>query len=89
MSTPDKVIMTYAEFLAEAQSTDLFQQVAEEIALEQKDALVVDSAARTDEEWAVLTNQIANQKTAHQTSSCEVDKKPDPSGAGSSDTAKP
>ena len=54
--------MTLGEFLAEAQESDLFQQVAEEIAQEQKEAVVVDSGARTDEEWAVLANQMANRR---------------------------
>jgi hypothetical protein len=58
MNNPDEVIMTFAEFLSGAQTTDLFEQVAEEIAKEQNKTIVIDSRARRDEEWSLLANQI-------------------------------
>jgi hypothetical protein len=54
--------MTFAEFMADAQESDLFQQVADEIAKEQKETVVVDSGARTDEEWAVLANHVVGRE---------------------------
>jgi hypothetical protein len=64
MDNPDKVIMTFAEFFTNAHESDLFQQVADEIAREEKAKVVVDPGFRTEEEWAVLTNQVANQRAA-------------------------
>src|SRR5258708_4828646 len=58
-NNPDQVIMTLAEFLANAQETDLFQQVADEVEQEQKETIVVDSPARRDEEANLLANQVA------------------------------
>jgi hypothetical protein len=62
MSNPDQFIMTFSEFLADAQTSDLFQQVADEIAQEQKETIVVDSGARRDEEWGVLANQVVGRE---------------------------
>ncbi len=61
-NNPDQVIMTFDEFLADAQTNDLFQQVADEIAQEQKETVVVDSSVRRDEEWAVLANQVVGRE---------------------------
>lgn len=62
MSNPDQVIMTFGEFLADAQTNDLFQQVAGEIAEEQKETVVLDASVRRDEEWSVLANQIVGRE---------------------------
>lgn len=67
--------MTFAEFFTNAHESDLFQQVADEIAKEEKEKVVVDPGFRTDEEWAVLTNQIANQKGASSSGSCDAQAK--------------
>ena len=58
----DDVIMTFDEFLADAQTNDLFQQVAHDIAEEQKEAVVLDSSVKRDEEWAVLANQVVGRE---------------------------
>lgn len=58
VKNPDQVIMTFDEFLTDAQTSDLFQQVADEIAQEQKESVVVESGVRTEEEWAVLMHQV-------------------------------
>jgi hypothetical protein len=65
MTNPDKAIMTFGEFLEGAQTSDLFQQVADEIAQEQKEIIVVDSSARRDEEWGVLANQVVGRENSH------------------------
>ena len=62
MSNPDQVIMTFGEFLADAETNDLFQQVADEIVQEQKETLVVDANVRRDEEWGVLANQVVGRE---------------------------
>jgi len=62
MNTPDQIIMTFDEFLSEAQKNDLFQQVAKEIAQEQKETNIVDSSARRDEEWGILANQVVGRE---------------------------
>jgi hypothetical protein len=59
MSKPDQAIMTLSEFLSNAQESDLFQQVAQEVEQEQKEMIVVDSAARRDEEATLLASQFA------------------------------
>jgi hypothetical protein len=79
MNNPDQVIMTFAEFLSGAQTTDLFQQVAEEIAKEQNETIIIDSRARRDEEWSLLANQVVGGEitvmprpnAAPQTQECE------------------
>jgi hypothetical protein len=58
MTNPDKVIMTFSEFLSGAGTTDSFQQVAQEIAREQSDTIMIDARGRRDEEWSVLANQV-------------------------------
>lgn len=51
--------MTLSEFLSNAQESDLFQQVEHAVELEQKETIVVDSAARRDEEATLLASQFA------------------------------
>jgi hypothetical protein len=65
MPNPNQFIMTFSEFLADAQTSDMFQQVEDEIAQEQKETVVVDSSARRDEEWGVLANQVVGQENFH------------------------
>src|SRR5690349_14749006 len=57
-SNPDRVIMSFGEFLADAKETDLLEQVADEIALEQREPVVVDPGPPTEEEWGVLAHQM-------------------------------
>jgi len=59
---PEEVILTFDEFLAGAVPSDSFKQVAEEIAEEQKKAILVDSNARRDEEWSILANQVVGRE---------------------------
>jgi len=61
-NSPQQAIMTFDEFLTDAHTKDFFQQVAEEIAQEQKEAVVVDSSVRRDEEWALLANQVVGRE---------------------------
>ena len=58
LNNPDQVIMTVSEFLAQAESSDLFQQVAEDAAAERKKTIFNESSARRDEEWSLLANQV-------------------------------
>jgi hypothetical protein len=62
MNDPDKVIMTFSEFLAGAETSDSFEQVADEIAEEQKQPILIDAGTRRDEEWGVLGNQIVGRE---------------------------
>ena len=57
MANPDEIIMTFDEFLATAETSDLFQQVAQEIAHEQDQQVMIETARR-DEEWSFLANQV-------------------------------
>lgn len=65
MSNPDQIIMTYDEFLAGAQSTNLFETVAKEIARKETETIISDSNARRDEEWSFLANQVVGGETFH------------------------
>lgn len=62
MSDPDKLIMTFSEFLAGAETSDSFEQVADEIAKEQEEAILIDPTARRDDEWGVLGNQVVGKE---------------------------
>jgi hypothetical protein len=64
MKDPERVIMTFSEFRSGAQTTDLFQQVAKEIAKEQSETIIIDSRARRDEEWSLLANQVVGGEVA-------------------------
>ena len=59
---PEEVILTFGEFLAGAVPSDSFEQVAEEIAEEQKKAILIDSNTRRDEEWSILANQVVGRE---------------------------
>jgi hypothetical protein len=59
---PEETILTFGEFLTGAVPTDSFQQVAEEIAQEQKNAILIDPNTRRDEEWSILANQIVGRE---------------------------
>lgn len=65
MSEPDEIIMTYDEFLSGAQTSDLFQQVADEIARKQRETVVSDASARRDAEWSILANQVVGGENFH------------------------
>jgi hypothetical protein len=72
-SDPDKIIMTVAEFLSGAQTSDL---VAKESAEDERDAKIRDSRARRDEEWSLLANQVVGGEGAifpDQTAACAAD----------------
>ncbi len=62
MENSEKVIITVSEFLVGALPSDSFEQVAQEIAEEQKDRLRVDPNSRRDEEWGLLANQVVGQE---------------------------
>jgi hypothetical protein len=64
MNNPDQIIMTLNEFLAKAEPSDLFQQVADEIKQEEKETVLLDSVARRDEEWSLLANQVVGGETS-------------------------
>ena len=60
-NNPDKTIMTVAEFLSDAQTSDL---VTEDPAEQKEDAKLKDARARRDEEWSFLANQVVGGETA-------------------------
>jgi hypothetical protein len=62
MDNSDQVIMTFDEFLSGAEVSDSFEQVADEIANEQKDTILVDPDSRRDDEWGVLANQVVGRE---------------------------
>lgn len=55
-STPDQIIMTMDEFLAGAQSSTLFQDVAH--TAEANRPLIDESRARRDRDWSLLNWQV-------------------------------
>ncbi|MGA3267413.1 MAG: hypothetical protein ABSE16_11385 [Verrucomicrobiota bacterium] len=57
----DKIIMTMAEFLSEAETSEL---VPDRAADEEQEAKMKDARARRDEEWSVLANQVVGGETA-------------------------
>jgi hypothetical protein len=61
-NNPDQVIITFSEFLPGAVTNQSFEEVASEIAKEQKDTVRIDSSCRRDEEWAVLANQVVGRE---------------------------
>ena len=58
MSDPNKIIMTFAEFLPEAHESDMFEQVAKEIEKEQTQEIVLESGSSRDEELSFLANLV-------------------------------
>ena len=57
----DKIIMTVAEFLSGAQTSEL---IPDEAAEKEQDAELKDARARRDEEWSILANQVVGGETA-------------------------
>ena len=57
----DKIIMTVAEFLSGAQTSDL---VSDQAADDEQEAKIKDARARRDEEWSLLANQVVGGETA-------------------------
>lgn len=58
---PDKIIMTFAEFLSGAETSDLVEEDGTE---QRQDAKLKDARARRDEEWSLLANQVVGGETA-------------------------
>ena len=56
-NNPDKTIMTVAEFLSDAQTSDF---VTEDPAEQKEDAKFKDAQLGGDEEWSFLANQVVS-----------------------------
>jgi hypothetical protein len=57
-----ETLFSFDEFIAGAERTDFFQQVAANLAEEERETIFSESIVRRDEEWGVLANQVVGRE---------------------------